>query len=219
MNDRARIVSLLVLAALLCGPTYASSDKKREHEMQRRIQMQLQQAQSQLATLQQENTTLGGERDKALKDVKMAQVKLHKLSNSLGEEKAHGARLQKEMDGVKLDLAATKSRQTLTEGKLAETGKTLSQTQQTLALTEADKRRLEGVKARQEKEIASDEDKNLKLYQIGRELMTRFEQKSCAEILAQKEPFTGLKRVETENLLEEYRDKLDEQKIIKPPGG
>ncbi len=48
--------------------------------------------------------------------------------------------------------------------------------------------------------------------------MTRFEQKTCGEILAQKEPFTGLKRVEVENLLEEYRDKLDEQKLIKPPG-
>jgi hypothetical protein len=49
--------------------------------------------------------------------------------------------------------------------------------------------------------------------------MTRFEQKSCNEILVQKEPLFGLKRVEIENLLEEYRDKLDEQKLIKAPGG
>lgn len=63
------------------------------------------------------------------------------------------------------------------------------------------------------------EGKNLKLYQTGRELMTRFEQKSYGEILAQKELFTGLKRVEIENLQEEYRNKLDEQKLIKPPGG
>jgi hypothetical protein len=42
--------------------------------------------------------------------------------------------------------------------------------------------------------------------------MDRFEHKTCGERLAEKEPFTGFKKVETENLLEEYRDKLDDQK-------
>ena len=221
MNERVRWVTFLVLGCLAFGSVHAASDKKasKEKEALRRVQMQLQQVQGQIATLEQEKATLGGERDLARKEAKTAQGKLGKLNKSLSEEKQRGEQLTKELEGVKQELAATQTRLTATDGKLAETAKSLFQTQQTLARTESDKRQLEGVKVRQEKEIASCEGKNLKLYQTGRELMTRFEQKSCGEVIAQKEPFTGLKRVEIENLLEEYRDKLDEQKLIKPPGG
>ncbi|OYY92886.1 MAG: hypothetical protein B7Y41_14095 [Hydrogenophilales bacterium 28-61-23] len=224
MKVQVRLLRLLVLllaGSLICGPVFAAGDKKanREREAMRRAQMQLQQVQGQLSTLEQEKLTLSGERDKARKEAKGAQGKLGKLEKDLGQEKAKGEQLLKDLEGVKQELATTQTRLADTETKLTETGKTLSQTQMTLARTEADKRQLEGVKTRNEREIASCEDKNLKLYQTGRELMTRFENKSCGEVLAQKEPFTGLKRVEIENLLEEYRDKLDDQKLIKAPGG
>jgi chromosome segregation ATPase len=220
MNERVRWVTLLVLGCLVFGSVHAASDKKasKDKEALRRVQMQLQQVQGQIATLEQEKATLGGERDLARKEAKVAQGKLGKLNKSLSEEKTRGEQLAKDLEGVKQELGTNQTRLGETEAKLAETAKTLFQTQQTLARTESDKRQLEGVKVRQEKEIASCESKNLKLYQTGRDLMTRFEQKSCGEILAQKEPFTGLKRVEVENLLEEYRDKLDDQKLIKPPG-
>ncbi len=221
MHHRARLVVLLVLGSLVCGSAFAAPDKKvsREKEALRRAQMQLQQVQGQIATLEQEKAALGGERDQARKEAKAARAKLRKLDQSLSEAKASGEQLAKDLAAVKQDLAATQTRLSDTETRLAETAKNLNQTQQILARSEADKRQLEGVKLRQEREIASCEGKNLQLYQTGRELMTRFERKTCGEILAQKEPFTGLKRVEVENLLEEYRDKLDEQKLIKPPGG
>lgn len=221
LHTLARLIFLLALASLFWGPVWADADKKagREREAMRRAQMQLQQVQGQVSSLEQEKAQLGKERDQARKDAKAAHGRLRKSERSLAEEKARGEQMAKELEGARQDLAATRARLNDTEGKLADTAKTLLQTQQTLARTEADKRGLEGVKVRQEKEIALCEGKNLKLYQTGRELMTRFEQKTCNEILAQKEPFFGLKRVEVENLLEEYRDKLDEQKLIKPPGG
>jgi chromosome segregation ATPase len=216
----ARLFLALAIAVMLWGPVWANAENKasREREALRRAQMQLQQIHGQVSTLAQEKAVLGKELEQSRKQAKTAQGKLRKAERGFADEKARGEQLAKEMEALKQDLASTRSRLTDTEGKLAETTKTLSQTQQNLARTEADKRGLEGVKLRQEKEISACEGKNLKLYQTGRELMTRFEQKTCGEILAQKEPFTGLKRVEVENLLEEYRDKLDEQKLIKPPG-
>lgn len=221
MHERIRWVTLLVLCSLAVGSAQANPDKKanREREALRRAQVQLQQTQGQLATLEAEKAKLGGERDLALKESKAVQSKVRNLNKSLAEEKQQAAQLLKDLETHKQDLATTQTRLTDTEAKLAETAKALAQTRQTLAETEADKRQLEGVKSRQEREIASCESKNLKLYKTGRDLMTRFEQKSCNEIMAQKEPLFGLKRVEIENLLEEYRDKLDEQKLIKPPGG
>ena len=221
MHERIRWITLLLLCSVAVGSVQASSDKKanREREALRRAQMQLQQVQGQVATLEADKAKLGSERDLALKESKAAQSKVRNLSRNLAEEKQQAAQLLKDLETHKQDLATTQTRLTDTEAKLAETAKNLVQTRQTLAQTEADKRQLEGVKSRQEREIASCESKNLKLYQTGRDLMTRFEQKSCNEIMAQKEPLFGLKRVEIENLLEEYRDKLDEQKLIKPPGG
>jgi chromosome segregation ATPase len=221
MEMLARFFLALAIAIMLWGPVWAGSDKKanREREALRRVQTQLQQVQGQVATLEQEKAALGKERDQARKESKVVQGRLRKAERNLAEEKTRGEQLAKELEGSKQDLAATRTRLGDTEGKLADTAKALFQTQQTLARVEADKRALEGVKVRQEKDIAACEGKNLKLYQTGRELMTRFERKTCGEILAQQEPFTGLKRVEVENLLEEYRDKLDEQKLIKAPGG
>jgi hypothetical protein len=37
--------------------------------------------------------------------------------------------------------------------------------------------------------------------------------KSCSDSLLQREPFTGIKQVEIENILEEYSYKLDQQKV------
>lgn len=221
MDMLARVFLALAIATMLWGPVWAASDKKqnREREALRRAQMQLQQVQGQVSALEQEKAALGKERDQVRKEVQAVRGKLRKSERDLAEEKTRGEQLAKELEGTKQDLSATKTRLADTEGKLADTAKALFQTQQTLARTEVDKRALEILKVRQEKDIAACEGKNLRLYQTGRELMTRFEQKACGEIMAQKEPFTGLKRVEVENLLEEYRDKLDEQKLIKPPGG
>ena len=44
-------------------------------------------------------------------------------------------------------------------------------------------------------------------------MMDKYRDKSCQDALAQVEPFTGLKKVEVENLLEAWRDKLDREKL------
>lgn len=215
------IIPLLIFALLVTGPAAAASDKKanREREMLRRAQMQLQQVQGQIGTLEQEKAKLTQDLDAAAKAAKSAEGRAARLNRELKGERQQREALAKEIEQVKRDLAGARERLEQTSGRLTETQQSLVQTQRTLAATEADKRNLEGIKTRNEREIALCEDKNLKLYQTGRELMVRFEKKSCGEVMAQGEPFTGLKRVEVENLLEEYRDKLDEQKLIKPPGG
>ena len=62
------------------------------------------------------------------------------------------------------------------------------------------------------KDLAASEAKNLQLYKYSVELMDRYKNKGVWSGVAQMEPFTGLKRVEIENLLDEYRDKLEAQK-------
>ena len=218
-NVKHCVVLFLAVAMLPLGATAADKKANRDREMLRRVQVQLQQAQGQVSSLEAEKAQLSKDLESAQKTVKSTQRKVTRLSRDLQSERTRREGVEKELAQSRLDLASTRQHLEETTGRLTETSKTLARTNQTLAATEADKTRLEGIKARNEREIASCEDKNLKLYQTGRELMLRFQRKTCGEVMAQGEPFTGLKRVEVENLLEEYRDKLDAQKLIKPPGG
>ncbi len=222
MNDRPRyFLPLMLCALMIAGGAHAASDKKasREREALRRAQMELQQARGQLSGLEQEKAQLAKDLEAAGKAAKSAEGRAGRLRRDLKAEQQRREALEKELEQTKQDLAGSGQRLAETRKTLGETGAKLAETADLLRRTQAEKSNLESIKARNEREIASCEDKNLKLYQTGRELMLRFERKTCGEIMAQGEPFTGLKRVEVENLLEEYRDKLDEQKLVKPPGG
>jgi len=54
---------------------------------------------------------------------------------------------------------------------------------------------------------------NLRLFQIGNELLDRFEGKGVWAALKAAEPFTGRSRVELENIVQDYRFALDDQRV------
>jgi hypothetical protein len=64
------------------------------------------------------------------------------------------------------------------------------------------------------------EAKNLALYKIGNEILTRYEQFSLGDAIGAKEPFVGVTRVKLENLVQDYKNKLLDQAITSgPPAG
>jgi chromosome segregation ATPase len=56
------------------------------------------------------------------------------------------------------------------------------------------------------------ETKNLALFKLGSEILTRYEKFGLGEALAAREPFVGRTRVRLENLVQDYQDKLLEQR-------
>jgi predicted nucleic acid-binding Zn-ribbon protein len=207
----------LSLALLLCMAGVSlhaeASDKKasRERAALRRVQQQLSQVQGQISALEQEKAKLAEDLDKAQESSVTMNSKAKQLQRELDAGKQRQTSLGDELAHAREELAAATR-------NLAETRNTLAETTRTLQQTESEKRDLQAIKAFKEREISSCEGKNVALYELGRSLMERFEHKSCGEALIQNEPFTGLKKVETENLLEEYRDKLDEQRLVRQKG-
>jgi chromosome segregation ATPase len=189
-----------------------ASDKRasREREALRRTQQALSQTQADLSAAQQEKAGLAENLEKTLSASRAAEEKVSRL------QREHGASTR-QIASLTQALTLAKEELTTTAQHLAETRKTLAETTQSLQAVTADKRNLEDLRTRNTREIAACERKNLALYDLGRSLMDRFEHKTCGEVLAEKEPFTGLRKVETENLLEAYRDKLDDQKWVKAP--
>jgi len=56
-------------------------------------------------------------------------------------------------------------------------------------------------------------DRNLALYNLNREVLARLEGQSVWTRAAQAEPFTRIKRVQLENIVDEYKDRADEQRV------
>ena len=57
------------------------------------------------------------------------------------------------------------------------------------------------------------ETNNDELYRIGRELADWYARKGALNAILEAEPFTRMKSVEMENLLENYREKLEGQRL------
>jgi hypothetical protein len=60
------------------------------------------------------------------------------------------------------------------------------------------------------------EAKNLQLFEYSQELLQRYQKKGVWASLSQKDPVFGLKEVSMENVVQEYREKLNSQKIEPP---
>ena len=61
--------------------------------------------------------------------------------------------------------------------------------------------------------LASCSGKNEQLYQFGRELINHVERPEGFTSILRAEPFTQIKRVELENIFQDYRDNLDQSRI------
>jgi len=57
------------------------------------------------------------------------------------------------------------------------------------------------------------ETKNLALFNLGNEILTRYEKFSLGDALGAKEPFTGLARVKLQEFVQDYRDKISDQRV------
>ncbi len=61
--------------------------------------------------------------------------------------------------------------------------------------------------------IADRETKNIALFNISNEILTRFENYALGKALAAREPFIGTTRVKVENLVQGYKDKILDNRI------
>jgi len=64
-----------------------------------------------------------------------------------------------------------------------------------------------------ERRAADREAKNLALYLVANEILSRYEEFSLGNALRAKEPFVGLTRTKLENLVQDYQDKILEQRV------
>lgn len=152
-----------------------------------------------------ERDALKSENDKLAAEIETLKEQ-HEASVSR-EEKLSG-----ELDTQKSTNEAVRGRLDQTHEKLVEVVekyKVLDQSKNQLSLEHAELQKLQEFTV---SELDSCEDKNIKMYQATRDMLKDYSGQSLWSRLVKAEPVFQFKSVELENIIQEYEDKLIEQK-------
>ena len=221
----AFIVLIAALTAAFPGSVFGQSNEERrvsrEREMLRRLQDQTKKAEQEKAALAAELEELkvklkGAEQGaakvgKKSRDTEKALAQAEQRNTTLAVEKVN---LSESLDQMRKSLEEVRGDLAKAEQKINERGTALDRAAQAQQTQKSELDRAQSVIGQRDREIAACETKNLKLYEYNVQLLGRYQDKGFLDVLKQKDSLTGLKNVEIENLLEEYRDKLDAQQIV-----
>jgi chromosome segregation ATPase len=166
--------------------------------------------QLQLAAAQQEKAALADQ--------------VEALKKQLGDLEFRRAALEKKLGGQSRQISdlsdkqiSEKQQQAELSDKYQEAEKKLKEMEQQYATTNNNLQQTQMEKEREKKKLDGDiqvcEKKNSELYQLSVKLMDKYQTKGVLDAMRQAEPFTQLEKVRIENLLQEYRDKADANRI------
>ncbi|WON75050.1 DNA repair protein [Nitrosospira sp. Is2] len=183
------------------GPTMAAAtkDQKRERQALRRMQQQLTEVQQQKSAAEQETTAL----EEALKKT-YNEVEMHKRST--GSAVAKARELEKDIEAANMEKIELRAR-------LDEAAKQNQAVSAQRDQLEQDLKNTGSVLAKENEQRKLCEANNSELYRIGRQLVEWYGNKGAFNAILEAEPFTRMKGVEMENLLENYREKLEGQRL------
>jgi chromosome segregation ATPase len=202
-----KAASLLLLFLAFCLPASAADDKKAGKEQVRQLQQNQRKLEQEKAQLAQEKTAL---------DVELKESKLKLDDSKRGADAASRQRasLSKELEAANASKAALITKIAEAEQRLNATEKKLADANSIIQKMEIAKTQLDSNLNLRSESLANCESKNQAQHRYGMELLEKYQNKGCTSALLQKEPFTGLKQVQIENMLELYREKLDQQKLV-----
>lgn len=78
---------------------------------------------------------------------------------------------------------------------------------------DAERAKFEAQAAAYKANVKSCNAKNVELVKVGRDLLERYEAANFADLAVASEPLTGVRRVEIQNLLQDYNDKILDHKV------
>ena len=204
---------MLTLALLLAPALGACADAAAAGNTQA-----LAKAQGLLKQVAQAKAQVEGELAKARADLTAKEAQLAALKSdikakdgSLSAASADLAASTSKSVALEQRLARSKERLAKTKDKLHEVAAKYKDTALALRETTAARQNLEAALQKTAQALQDAEKKNLALYQTTRELSGLYKKKSAWDAVLQREPLTGLKSVETENLMQEYEDRAAAQ--------
>ncbi len=149
-----------------------------------------------------------------------AQYLLKQVSTERDTLKTDNAQLKAQLDAANARLATQRKTSDVAISKYRENSSSLGE--RLREMTEKNQQLSADLLAAQNdgiertQQVRTCADNNLKIYQISMELANRYRRKGVFDALLQKEPVTQLKRVEIDNIAEQYKNILGDLKFQPP---
>jgi len=197
-----------VSSAFVCQPALAQTARS-GGSANAQLMQQMQQLASERTALQGENEKLKSQLAALTKDrdaLKAGQQTIERRAKDASAALAHS---DQQRDATEQELKRV-------NGKMQELIARFRETIVKLRDTEAESATSKRTLASREHELAVCADRNVALYHLNNEVLTRLENQGFWTRTAQAEPFTKIARVKNENYVDEYRARAKEQ-LIPPP--
>jgi chromosome segregation ATPase len=214
MQRHARwfLMMTLAMAALTHQPVMAQAARSSSGNTQ--AMQQLQQLAAERTKLLADNARLQSELDAARKERDALRKQQESSARRLQGTDVAVARASAKSDSLAQDLEREKSRMAELVAKFRET---VGQFRE----VESDRNIVKAALGQRDAELKQCVDRNLSLYALNGEILTKLEHRGGFTPASALEPFTKLKRVELENLIDGYQTRADEQRppaaSLQPP--
>jgi chromosome segregation ATPase len=138
------------------------------------------------------------------------------LTQKLAADEKELADLHKQGDADKSALQQTSAQLASQRESNAKLESTYQETSKTLQTREADAKRLTSFLGQTRQRVDACETKNGELYKLAEEVLDLYDKRGFFDSVASNEPVTKLKRVQIENLMQDYEDKFRANKLAQP---
>jgi chromosome segregation ATPase len=196
MRRPAAFALAALFAIVVPAQSHAQSEVDRLREALRNATVQLRSLEDQRAVMQAKQAETERERDRLRRQNEALRAQVKDAEQAYRQAvKEFNERLTERDDTLEKWKSAYSEAATVARAKDAERAKFESES---AALKASNK---------------SCEAKNAQLFKAGSELLTRYETMNPMEALMVHEPLFGIKRVEHQNVVQDFRDKILDQKV------
>jgi len=202
-----RIAFPALLVVALASGAVAHAQTTRQGGDTARLQAALQQLSSERTTLQGEKSKLEARVAELERQLAAAQGEKKSLDADLTRSKAAEQQATASGEQTKERLAQLRARTDELVARFRETATSLQQ-------AERERGELQQQLAASTQQVETCSKDNVALYDTAIEVLDRYESKGMWSVMKQKEPFLQLKRVEIENLADDYRMRLDDGRYV-----
>ena len=202
------LILFAILAVALAGTNLHAADQPSAAEM--RLREALRNTMLQLRTAQNEGAALQSARAELEKKSQEQEVQI-KLLTQHGEQDREAA--AKKAESLNAQIAELSKALEDLKTKYAKCRADYQSAAVLAQNTEAARKGLEDEKIVLVRKTEDQKTKNAEMYKLGREVLLRYEKFGLGDALGAKEPFVGTTRVKLESFVQDFQDKLDDQKV------
>lgn len=203
-----KFLSPLITGLLLLAVTGLSAQED-QAAIEAKLRESLRGAMLQLRNIEAERARLEAElgvlTTQSEREIKALNAKLEEALKSSAEEKTLADKKIAEQDKK---IEAEQARTAAFAAALDKWKASYFQITEIARTKEAERARLLDKTMSLQNTVADRERRNLELYEIGKEILDRYENFAFGKALLAREPFTGLAKVRLEEQVQDYKDKL-----------